>query len=73
MFAIFFSFSKNRQYFPTKQKKMWEKKKNMRMPDWPQLRPPAGQETDFFCGQPNVHANKILQGGLGRDNRRYRL
>ena len=33
-------------------KKKWEK--NVRPPNWPQLRPPAGQETDFFCGQPEL-------------------
>ena len=42
-----FFFSKNGQYLPTKQKEK-EKEKDLRPPDWPQLRPPAGQETDFF-------------------------
>ena len=35
------------------QKKKSEKKhKKMRPPDWLQFRQPAGQETDFFNGQP---------------------
>ena len=37
--------AKNVQYFPTKKKC---KKEKLRLPDWPQLWPPAGQDTDFF-------------------------
>ena len=47
----------NGQYFPVKKKKKVGIK--MRPPDWPQFWPPAGQETDFFCGQPQVALNKI--------------
>ena len=31
---------------------MKEEKKILRPPDWPQFRPPAGQETNFFLGWP---------------------
>ena len=31
----------------------------LRPPDWPQLRPPAGQETDYFCGQPHLRTQRL--------------
>ena len=43
------------------QKKKCVKKMNLRLPDWPQLRPPAEQETySFFCGQPHVVVFSVL-------------
>ena len=45
---FFFHFSKNGQYFPTKKKKKLKRSKKLRLPSWPQLRPPAGPETDFL-------------------------
>ena len=43
----FFFFSKMDNIFlPNKKKR--KKTTNLRPPDWPQLQPPAGQETDFF-------------------------
>ena len=38
--------------FLPKETKKWKGKKKLRPPDWLQFKPPAGQETDFFYGQP---------------------
>ena len=48
----------NGQYFSTKQRKNVGGKK-MRLPDWSQLQPAAGQETDLFFG------DNLLEGIRG--------
>ena len=49
--SFFFIFAKKKipkmdNIFQPSKKKCGKKK--LQPPDWPQLRPPAGQETDFF-------------------------
>ena len=52
MFAIFLSFQYYFHNFLAKKKP--RKKTILRPPDWPQFFPPAGQETRFFKGWPEV-------------------
>ena len=51
-FFLFF-FPKMDNIFLPKKINVKEKKEELRPPDWPQLWPPAGQETDFYYGQPD--------------------
>ena len=48
----FFFFSKMDNIFLPNKNKCEKKEKKLRLPDWPQLRPPAGPETDLFLRWP---------------------
>ena len=63
-FFQFFNFfpPKVDNIFQPNQKKNGKKKngKKLRPPDWPQLRPPAGQKTDFFLSVSICHTTHGL-------------